>query len=49
MENETEKKVRCTFELTESEAAMLCDLRCEWKPSTAAAQVVRLWLRENGK
>lgn len=40
-----EKMVRCTFELTESEAEVLCDIRCEHKVSTAAAQVVRLVLR----
>ena len=27
-ENANEKKVRCTFDLTESEAQKLCDLRC---------------------
>ena len=36
VENANEKKVRCTFDLTESEARKLCDLRCEPKPSTAA-------------
>ena len=40
------KMVRCTFELTEEEAAKLCDLRCEPKVSTAAAQVVRMAIRE---
>ena len=44
---ENEKKmVRCTFELTEEEAAKLCDMRCEPKVSTAAAQVVRIAIRE---
>lgn len=46
-DNETEKKtVRCTFELTNEEAAKLCDIRCEPKPSTAAAQVVRKAIKE---
>lgn len=48
-ENENEKKppmVRCTFELTQEEAAKLCDIRCEPKPSTAAAQVVRKAIKE---
>lgn len=40
-----EKKVRCTFDLTESEARKLCDLRCEPKPSTAAAQVCRMAIK----
>lgn len=44
--NDTNDKVRCTFELTKDEAAKLCDLRCEPKPSTAAAQVVRLAIRK---
>ena len=47
-ENANEKKVRCTFELTKSEAQRLCDLRCEPKPSTAAAQVVRMAIKEEG-
>lgn len=38
-------KVRCTFELTKDEALTLCALRCEPKPSTAAAQVVRMAIR----
>lgn len=47
-ENETDKRpmVRCTFELTAEEAAKLCDIRCEPKPSTAAAQVVRKAIKE---
>ncbi len=40
-----EKKVRCSFDITESEAQKLCELRCEPKPSTAAAQVVRIAIR----
>jgi len=47
-ENGNEAKVRCTFDLTKSEAAKLCDLRCEPKPSTAAAQVVRMAIRNGG-
>ena len=43
-----EKKVRCTFDLTESEARKLCDLRCEPKPSTAAAQVCRMAIKAEG-
>lgn len=43
-----EDKVRCTFELTKEEAQKLCDLRCEPKPSTAAAQVVRMAIRKGG-
>lgn len=43
-----EKKVRCTFDLTESEARKLCDLRCEPKPSTAAAQVCRMVIKAEG-
>lgn len=44
---ENEKKmIRCTFELTEEEAAKLCDMRCEPKVSTAAAQVVRMAIKE---
>ena len=35
--SESEGKVRCTFDLTKKEAAALCELRCEPKPSTAAA------------
>ena len=45
---ETEAKVRCTFDLTKAEAAKLCDMRCEPKPSTAAAQVVRMVIRKGG-
>ena len=47
-ENANEKKVRCTFDLTEIEARKLCDLRCEPKPSTAAAQVVRMAIKAEG-
>ena len=43
------KKVRCTFELDEKEAKKLCDMRCEPKPSTAAAQVVRQAIKEGSK
>lgn len=45
-ENETKKMVRCTFEITEAEAKKLCDLRCEPKVSTAAAQVVRMAIKK---
>lgn len=38
-------KVRCTFDLTKAEAAKLCDMRCEPKPSTAAAQIVRMAIK----
>ena len=48
VENANEKKVRCTFDLTESEARKLCDLRCEPKPSTAAAQVCRMAIKAEG-
>lgn len=41
-------KVRCTFELTKGEAMAICDARCEPKPSTAAAQIVRKFIKENG-
>ena len=41
-----EKRVRCTFDLTENEAQKLCDLRCEPKPSTAAAQVCRMVIKK---
>ena len=45
--NENEKKmVRCTFEISEEEAKTLCDKRCEPKPSTAAAQVVRMFIKD---
>ena len=40
------KMVRVTFELTEDEAQRVCDIRCEPKPSTAAAQIVRLVLKQ---
>ena len=40
------KMVRIAFELTEDEVDELRNLRCEPKPSTAAAQVVRLALRQ---
>lgn len=43
--SESEAKVRCTFDLTKAEAAKLCDMRCEPKPSTAAAQVVRMAIK----
>ena len=48
VENANEKKVRCTFDLTKEEAAKLCDLRCEPKPSTAAAQVCRMAIKAEG-
>ena len=48
IESEGEGKVRCTFDLTKAEAAKLCDMRCEPKPSTAAAQVVRMAIRKEG-
>jgi hypothetical protein len=44
---EEKKTVRCTFELTEEEAKKLCDIRCEPKVSTAAAQVVRMAIKES--
>lgn len=40
--------IRCSFDLTEAEAAAICDARCEPKPSTAAAQIVRKYIKENG-
>ena len=43
-----EKRVRCTFDLTKAEAAKLCDMRCEPKPSTAAAQVCRMAIKAEG-
>lgn len=48
IEIESEGKVRCTFDLTKAEAAKLCDMRCEPKPSTAAAQVVRMAIKAEG-
>lgn len=42
-------KVRCSFELEEDEAKKLCDMRCEPKPSTAAAQIVRMAIRKGGE
>lgn len=42
------KMVRVTFELTADEARKLCDLRCEPKPSTAAAQVCRMAIKAEG-
>lgn len=48
IENKGEDRVRCTFDLTKAEAAKLCDMRCEPKPSTAAAQVVRMAIRKGG-
>lgn len=46
MENRKKNMVRCTFELTQDEAAALCAVRCEPKPSTAAAQAVRLLIQQ---
>ena len=46
--DENEEKVRCSFELSKAEAQRLCDLRCEPKPSTAAAQVVRMAIKQEG-
>ena len=43
-----EDKVRCSFDLTKAEAAKLCDMRCEPKPSTAAAQIVRIAIKKGG-
>lgn len=43
-----EGKVRCTFNLTRREAEALCKMRCEPKPSTAAAQVVRIAIKGGG-
>ncbi len=40
------RKIRCAFNLTEAEAAAICDARCEPKPSTAAAQIVRKYIKE---
>lgn len=40
------KAVRISFDVSPEEAARLCDMRCEPKPSTAAAQLVRLAMRE---
>ena len=48
VENANEEKVRCTFDITKEEAAKLCDMRCEPKPSTAAAQVVRMAIKAEG-
>ena len=48
IENKGEDRVRCTFDLTKTEAAKLCDMRCEPKPSTAAAQVVRMAIKAEG-
>ena len=45
-ESENDDKVRRTFELTKDEAAKLCEMRCEPKPSTAAALVVRLAIKK---
>ena len=47
-EKDNEKKaerVRCSFDLSEEEAKALCEMRCEPKPSTAAAQVVRMAIK----
>ena len=41
--------VRCSFELDVDEARALCEMRAEPKPSTAAAQVVRLAIRAKDK
>ena len=49
MNEKKTKTVRCTFELTEREAEKLCDLRCEPKVSTAAAQVVRIAIKKGAK
>ena len=46
MDEKEKKMVRCTFERTEEKAAKLCDLRCEPKVSTAAAQVVHMAMKE---
>lgn len=43
------KTVRCSFELEVEEARALCEMRAEPKPSTAAAQVVRLAIRAKDK
>ena len=40
-----ENIVRISFALTKAEADKLCASRCELKPSTAAAQVVRAFLK----
>lgn len=42
-------KVRCSFELEAEEAKKLCDMRCEPKPSTAAAQIVRMAIKKGGE
>lgn len=42
------KMVRVTFELTADEAQRVCDMRCEPKPSTAAAQIVRMAIKAEG-
>ena len=47
-EREKTKKVCVKFELSESEAKRLCEIRFEPKPSTAAAQVVRMVIRKEG-
>lgn len=49
MGDKSEDKVRCTFVLTKDEAEALCDLRCEPKPSTAAAQIVRMAIKKGAK
>lgn len=48
VENAKEEKVRCTFDLTKEEALKLCNMRCEPKPSTAAAQVCRMAIKAEG-
>lgn len=41
MTKENDEMVRCAFNLTEEEAKKICEMRCEPKVSTAAAQIVR--------
>ena len=48
MKNESGGKVRCTYDPTKKEAEALCDMRCEPKPSTAAAKVVRMAIKKGG-
>ncbi len=48
--NEGKKKVvRISFDVSPEEAAKLCDMRCEPKPSTAAAQLVRMAMKDAAK
>lgn len=42
-------RIRCTFDITQDEAEVLCAMRCEPKPSTAAAQVVRMAIRDSAR